>query len=74
MPDAVNRRTFLAALSAAAAASGVARTLARAPRLETLTDWMNASKAGCRAEDEPQNRRGDTRVAQGLLDSCASVM
>jgi hypothetical protein len=31
-------------------------------------------RRGCRAEDEPQNRRGDTRVAQGLLDSCASVM
>jgi Asp-tRNA(Asn)/Glu-tRNA(Gln) amidotransferase A subunit family amidase len=44
MPHPVNRRTFLAAVSAAAAASAAARTVAQTPRLETLTEWMNASR------------------------------
>jgi Asp-tRNA(Asn)/Glu-tRNA(Gln) amidotransferase A subunit family amidase len=40
----IDRRTFLAAVSAAAAASAAARTVAQTPRLETLTDWMNATR------------------------------
>ena len=43
MPHPVNRRTFLTAVPALAAASASARTVAQSPRLETLTDWMNAS-------------------------------
>jgi Asp-tRNA(Asn)/Glu-tRNA(Gln) amidotransferase A subunit family amidase len=39
----IDRRTFLAAVSAAAAASAAARTVAQAPRPVTLTQWMNAS-------------------------------
>ena len=44
MPYPVDRRTFLAAVPALAAASAVARTVAQSPRLETLTEWMNASR------------------------------
>jgi len=44
MPHSVDRRTFLAAVPALAAASAVARTVAQSPRLETLTEWMNASR------------------------------
>ncbi len=44
MPHPVNRRTFLAAVPALAAASAAARTVAQSPRLETLTEWMNASR------------------------------
>jgi Asp-tRNA(Asn)/Glu-tRNA(Gln) amidotransferase A subunit family amidase len=40
----MDRRTFLAAASAAAAASAIARPVAQMPRLETLTQWMNASR------------------------------
>jgi Asp-tRNA(Asn)/Glu-tRNA(Gln) amidotransferase A subunit family amidase len=40
----IDRRTFLVAVSAAAAGSGVTGTAAQAPRLETLTQWMNASR------------------------------
>jgi Asp-tRNA(Asn)/Glu-tRNA(Gln) amidotransferase A subunit family amidase len=40
----IDRRTFLAAVSAAAAASAAARTVAQSPRLETLIEWMNASR------------------------------
>lgn len=39
----MDRRTFLTVLSAAAAASAAVRTVAQTPRLETLTEWMNAS-------------------------------
>jgi Asp-tRNA(Asn)/Glu-tRNA(Gln) amidotransferase A subunit family amidase len=39
----IDRRTFLATVSAAAM-SGLARTMAQTPHLETLTDWMNASR------------------------------
>src|SRR5688572_13695833 len=44
MPYPVDRRTFLAAVPALAAASAVARTVAQSPRLETFTEWMNASR------------------------------
>ena len=44
MPHPVNRRTFLAAVSALAAASAAARTVAQPPRLETVTEWMHASR------------------------------
>ena len=44
MPHTVNRRTFLAAVPALAAASAAARTVAQSPRLETLTEWMHASR------------------------------
>ena len=44
MPHAVDRRTFMAAVPAVAAAAAVARTIAQMPRLETLTEWMNASR------------------------------
>ena len=40
----MDRRTFLAAVSAAAAASAGARTVAQTPRFVTLTQWMNASR------------------------------
>lgn len=40
----VDRRTFLAAISAASAGSGVAGAMAQSPRLETLTQWMSASR------------------------------
>ena len=40
----IDRRTFLAAISAGAAASAVARTMAQTPRLETFTQWINASR------------------------------
>ena len=40
----VDRRTFLASVSAAAAGSGRTGAAAQAPRLETLTQWMNASR------------------------------
>jgi Asp-tRNA(Asn)/Glu-tRNA(Gln) amidotransferase A subunit family amidase len=40
----MDRRTFLAAVSAAAAASAIARPVAQTPRLDTLTQWMNASR------------------------------
>jgi Asp-tRNA(Asn)/Glu-tRNA(Gln) amidotransferase A subunit family amidase len=40
----IDRRTFLAAVSAAAAAPALARTVAQSPRLETLTEWLNASR------------------------------
>ena len=39
----INRRTFLATVSAAAV-SRTTSTLAQTPRLETLTDWVNASR------------------------------
>jgi Asp-tRNA(Asn)/Glu-tRNA(Gln) amidotransferase A subunit family amidase len=40
----VDRRTFLAAVSAAVAGSGSVDTFAQEPRLETLTQWMSASR------------------------------
>jgi Asp-tRNA(Asn)/Glu-tRNA(Gln) amidotransferase A subunit family amidase len=40
----IDRRTFLAAVSAAAAASAAVRAAAQMPRLETLTEWLNASR------------------------------
>jgi Asp-tRNA(Asn)/Glu-tRNA(Gln) amidotransferase A subunit family amidase len=40
---AIDRRTLLVAASAAAA-SGIARTMAQTPHLETLTDWIHASR------------------------------
>jgi len=44
MPYPVDRRTFLAAVPALAAAPAAARTVAQPARLETLTEWMNASR------------------------------
>jgi Asp-tRNA(Asn)/Glu-tRNA(Gln) amidotransferase A subunit family amidase len=44
MPYPVDRRTFLAAVPALAAASAAARIVAQSPRLETLTEWMNAAR------------------------------
>src|SRR5688500_6646976 len=40
----MDRRTFLTALSTAAGASAVVRPVAQTPRLETLTQWMRASR------------------------------
>ena len=40
----MNRRTFLAAVPGLAAASAVARTVAQPARLETLTEWIQASR------------------------------
>jgi Asp-tRNA(Asn)/Glu-tRNA(Gln) amidotransferase A subunit family amidase len=40
----VDRRTFLAAVSAAVAGSDAVDTFAQEPRLETLTQWMGASR------------------------------
>jgi Asp-tRNA(Asn)/Glu-tRNA(Gln) amidotransferase A subunit family amidase len=40
----MDRRTFLVAVSAAGAASAFMRTMAQTPRLETLTEWMHASR------------------------------
>lgn len=40
----VDRRTFLAAVSAAVAGSGAVEMFAQEPRLETLTQWMSASR------------------------------
>jgi Asp-tRNA(Asn)/Glu-tRNA(Gln) amidotransferase A subunit family amidase len=40
----MDRRTFLAALSAAAAVPAAVRTFAQAPRLQTLTEWVSVSR------------------------------
>src|SRR5687768_11877059 len=48
----VDRRTFLATVSAAAA-GGATGTFAQAPRLETFTQWMNASRQARQGALEP---------------------
>ena len=40
----IDRRTFLAAVSGAAALPGIARTVAQTPRFETLMEWLAASR------------------------------
>jgi Asp-tRNA(Asn)/Glu-tRNA(Gln) amidotransferase A subunit family amidase len=49
----IDRRTFLTAMSAAAAASASVRPAAQGRRLETLTEWMNASRDARRQALQP---------------------